>query len=241
MTEEIKESKTNVAATRLPFGLCEAHGITIQKGWTPRDAWEALKGAGVVKDAPYQEYFDATPKTINATRDWDKNPITNKQDIVDFVKEQFNIELENEKHFLNDNKELLYTFIPKEKLNSIVPALKKVGIYPEEHNKGYYWLHLPSSKYNPLSVLKTNNDSEKKSESHFSDKSEITNKENPTKPMEEMTRKELISACVDDQIKRGIVKPEDRSLHINARLNGGVRMGLTACRNWYKSVFETNN
>lgn len=152
MTEE---TKTNAAATRLPFGLCEAHGIAIQKNWTPRDAWEALKKAGVVKEEPYKEYFEVAPSAEKTPkgevlRDWNKKPIKSKQDIVDFVKEQFNVELENEEHFLNRNRNLLYTFIPKEKFNSIIPALKKKGIYPEEHNKGYYWLHLPTSKYNPL-------------------------------------------------------------------------------------------
>lgn len=39
--------------TRLPFGLCQAHGIAIGKNWTPRDAWEALKGVGVTPDDAY--------------------------------------------------------------------------------------------------------------------------------------------------------------------------------------------
>lgn len=35
-----------------------------------------------------------------------------------------------------------------------------------------------------------------------------------------MTRKEMITACVDDQIKRGIIKAENRKMQINARLIG---------------------
>ena len=56
-----------------------------------------------------------------------------------------------------------------------------------------------------------------------------------------MTRKELISACVDDQIKRGIVKAANRTMQIKARLNGanGVKaMSKTDCVNWYNSVFN---
>lgn len=57
-----------------------------------------------------------------------------------------------------------------------------------------------------------------------------------------MTRKEMISYCVDDQIKRGIVKPENRSLQIKARLKGlGLvkAMSKTECENWYKEVKES--
>lgn len=32
--------------TRIPYGLCQREGISIQSGWTPRDAWEALEGKG---------------------------------------------------------------------------------------------------------------------------------------------------------------------------------------------------
>lgn len=52
-----------------------------------------------------------------------------------------------------------------------------------------------------------------------------------------MTRKEMITACVDDQIKRGIIKAENRKMQINARLIGWNKMGYTACLNWYNSVF----
>lgn len=52
-----------------------------------------------------------------------------------------------------------------------------------------------------------------------------------------MTRKEMIAACVDDQIKRGIIKAENRKTQINARLIGWNKMGYTACLNWYNSVF----
>lgn len=55
-----------------------------------------------------------------------------------------------------------------------------------------------------------------------------------------MTRKELITACVDDQIKRGIVKKENRTRQINLRLKGqGVfgYMNKEECQKWYDEVF----
>lgn len=33
--------------TKLPYGLCHKYGIEIQKGWQPRDAWDALAEKGV--------------------------------------------------------------------------------------------------------------------------------------------------------------------------------------------------
>ena len=33
--------------TRLPFGLCKKYGIEYGADWTPKDAWEALRGKGV--------------------------------------------------------------------------------------------------------------------------------------------------------------------------------------------------
>lgn len=35
-----------------------------------------------------------------------------------------------------------------------------------------------------------------------------------------MTRKQMIEAIVNDQIKRGIVKPEEKKMQVNARLKG---------------------
>lgn len=47
------------AKTRLPFGICKAHGIKIEDWWTPRHAWEALKNHGIVKEVSdeYKEYY----------------------------------------------------------------------------------------------------------------------------------------------------------------------------------------
>lgn len=49
------EDESGTAKFRLPFGLCKAHGIKIQDWWSPKDAWEALRNGGYVKDVS-EEY-----------------------------------------------------------------------------------------------------------------------------------------------------------------------------------------
>lgn len=53
------EAEENVKKYRLPFALCKAAGIPIQDWWTPRNAWEALKNNGEVKNVSdeYAEYY----------------------------------------------------------------------------------------------------------------------------------------------------------------------------------------
>ena len=41
--------------TRLPFGLCKRFGIEVGADWTPRDAWDALKGKGVTPEGAYEK------------------------------------------------------------------------------------------------------------------------------------------------------------------------------------------
>lgn len=41
--------------TRIPFGLCEREGIDIGKGWTPKDAWNALEGKGISAGSIYKQ------------------------------------------------------------------------------------------------------------------------------------------------------------------------------------------
>ena len=52
-----------------------------------------------------------------------------------------------------------------------------------------------------------------------------------------MTRKEMITACIEDQVARGIVKPERKEFQIKARLTGGFRMSYSECKRWYDDVF----
>lgn len=51
-----------------------------------------------------------------------------------------------------------------------------------------------------------------------------------------MTRKEMITICVEDQIKRGIVKAENKTMQINRRLKGTFAMSKSECESWYKAV-----
>lgn len=53
------ENEDKIRGTRLPFGLCKAHGIEIQEWWTPRDAWAALQNGGFVGDVSeeYKKYY----------------------------------------------------------------------------------------------------------------------------------------------------------------------------------------
>ena len=46
--------------TRLPFGLCQRHGIEVGKDWTPRDAWNALEEKGVKPSDVYSKMAGRT-------------------------------------------------------------------------------------------------------------------------------------------------------------------------------------
>lgn len=59
-----------------------------------------------------------------------------------------------------------------------------------------------------------------------------------------MTRKEMITACINDQITRGIIKPEKKDMQIKTRLKGLPSAGIKAmsyaeCLSWYEDVFKT--
>lgn len=55
-----------------------------------------------------------------------------------------------------------------------------------------------------------------------------------------MTRKEMITACVENQIARGIVKAENKANQIKVRLFGNSyikAMSKADCERWYNEVF----
>lgn len=56
--ERETEAERRSKFLRLPFALCEQHGIKIQDWWTPKDAWNALKHGGFVEDVDdeHKEY-----------------------------------------------------------------------------------------------------------------------------------------------------------------------------------------
>lgn len=69
--------------------------------------------------------------------------IKNKQDIVDFVKEQLNVELVNDPNDrLNRKRNILYTSIPNPARNTyrVLSLLKQKGLRVEEHLNDYYWI-----------------------------------------------------------------------------------------------------
>ena len=41
--------------TKLPYGLCKRYGINVEKGWQPRDAWEALASKGVTPKGEFEK------------------------------------------------------------------------------------------------------------------------------------------------------------------------------------------
>lgn len=52
-----------------------------------------------------------------------------------------------------------------------------------------------------------------------------------------MTRKEMITACVNDQIARGIIETESKDKQIKARLTGAIKMSWSDCKAWFDDVF----
>lgn len=64
------EDQNSAKATRLPFGICKAHGIPIQDWWSPRDAWEALKNHGIVREVSdeYRKYYLDKKKEADKAR-----------------------------------------------------------------------------------------------------------------------------------------------------------------------------
>ena len=58
-----------------------------------------------------------------------------------------------------------------------------------------------------------------------------------------MTRKQMIEFCVNDQIARGIVKPEKRNVQVSMRLKGcgaAKPMSYSDCLAWYESTVNAN-
>lgn len=56
-----------------------------------------------------------------------------------------------------------------------------------------------------------------------------------------MTRKEMITACIEEQIKRGIIPEEHKEKQIAWRLKGfrsAPAMTLEDCKSWYNAVFN---
>lgn len=58
---DVKEEENNGGGkgghgnTKIPFGLCQREGITVDPKWTPKDAWNALEGKGYSAKESYEK------------------------------------------------------------------------------------------------------------------------------------------------------------------------------------------
>ena len=66
----------------------------------------------------------------------------NKQELINFVKTQLNVELKGEEPFDDEYEELFYTKFPKERKNEILALFHKYGIETNEHLNNRYWVYL---------------------------------------------------------------------------------------------------
>lgn len=64
-----------------------------------------------------------------------------KQELINFVKEQLNVELKGEEPF-NGDENLFYTKFPKNQKNNILNLFRKYGIETNEHLNNKYWVYL---------------------------------------------------------------------------------------------------
>lgn len=64
---------------RLPFALCKARGIQIQPNWTPRDAWNALRGVGVSPRSEYDKIRDKERARESARENRERNRVKREQ------------------------------------------------------------------------------------------------------------------------------------------------------------------
>lgn len=92
---------------------------------------------------------------------------------------------------------------------------KKVGIKGESGKE--YMMYTDHDKYLKSTYTKIN--------------------ESSKKDYSKLTRKEMATMIVDDQIKRGIVKPESRERQIQARLTGQFKMSEMDLREYIKKHF----
>lgn len=82
-TNNQNQGKGNHGNTRIPFGLCQREGIQIGKGWTPKDAWNALEGKGYSASSVYSE-LKKTGKAKGSSES--PKPKTSKEDFAKLKK-----------------------------------------------------------------------------------------------------------------------------------------------------------
>ena len=72
-----------------------------------------------------------------------KKTFKNKQELVEFVKKQVNIELENdETNFIYRKRKILYTKITDQDAYSVMPLFNEYGIACERHFRDYWFVYV---------------------------------------------------------------------------------------------------
>ena len=177
------------------------------------DLETAMKKSGKFGKKEIEEKIETKGKTTKE--------LNNRKNLVDYIKWQLDIDLEKaitEKQFsprkgLNiDSRKL-----SKNEFNSLKSKLLKEEIRIESNGVYDYFITYPPKK-EPLKIEKskilTTKTADKK------DNLNITQ----AKDFSSMTRKELATLLVEDQIKRGIIKIESKEKQIKARLTGQFKM-----------------
>lgn len=67
---------------------------------------------------------------------------SNKQELIDFIKEQTNVDLKNIDNFCGDNPDLLYAEITRNHRGSVLSLCRKHCIETNEHVNGKWWFYL---------------------------------------------------------------------------------------------------
>lgn len=68
-----------------------------------------------------------------------------KQELIDFIKSQLNVELQNIDGYCGNEPDLLYAEVPRAHKNAVLDLCRKHGIETNEHVKRKYWFYLKNT------------------------------------------------------------------------------------------------
>jgi hypothetical protein len=86
-------------------------------------------------------HWDTKPVEMSKVLGFQKGK-NKKETLINEVEYYTKVKLENEKGSLNTKRNVLYTKIPLNKRNTIIPLLQKRGVTLNAHANGYYFLDL---------------------------------------------------------------------------------------------------
>ena len=66
----------------------------------------------------------------------------NKQELIDFIKQQTNVSLPNPVNSLNSKRKILYTEIKRSDAYKVLPLLVRKGVRYEAHVENAYWIYV---------------------------------------------------------------------------------------------------